>query len=70
MIERQYQRQRIITKGLGLQVAGVYGVGNDEYYDPMYAYQREHKASRIEFAGSQVEVVAYLRERKARASST
>lgn len=34
-----------------------------EYYDPMYAYQREHKAARIEFAGHQVEVLAYLRER-------
>ncbi len=40
-----------------------------EYYDPMYAYQREHKASRIEFAGTQNEVVAYLRERKAKALS-
>jgi tRNA 2-selenouridine synthase len=35
-----------------------------EYYDPMYAYQREQKASRIEFAGNQAEVVAYLKERK------
>ena len=40
-----------------------------EYYDPMCAYQREHKASRIEFAGTQNEVVAYLRERKAKALS-
>ncbi|MCD5997119.1 tRNA 2-selenouridine(34) synthase MnmH [Pseudomonas sp. CDFA 602] len=36
-----------------------------EYYDPMYAYQREAKAARIEFAGNQVEVLAYLRERNA-----
>ncbi|HWR80658.1 MAG TPA: tRNA 2-selenouridine(34) synthase MnmH [Pseudomonas sp.] len=35
-----------------------------EYYDPMYAFQRESKADRIEFSGSQTEVVAYLRERK------
>ncbi|MBF7731654.1 tRNA 2-selenouridine(34) synthase MnmH [Pseudomonas sp. N040] len=36
----------------------------NEYYDPMYAYQRESKAERIEFAGTQAEVVAYLRERR------
>ena len=36
-----------------------------EYYDPMYAYQREHKAARIEFAGNQAQVVAYLIERQA-----
>jgi len=35
-----------------------------EYYDPMYAFQREAKAGRIEFSGTQTEVVAYLRERK------
>lgn len=37
-----------------------------EYYDPMYAYQRESKASRIEFAGEQAAVVAYLQERVGR----
>jgi len=36
----------------------------NEYYDPMYAFQRESKAGRIEFSGTQHEVVAYLRERK------
>ena len=36
-----------------------------EYYDPMYAYQRESKAARIEFAGDQAAVIAYLAERKA-----
>ncbi|WP_339526057.1 tRNA 2-selenouridine(34) synthase MnmH [Pseudomonas sp. EA_35y_Pfl2_R111] len=36
-----------------------------EYYDPMYAYQRESKAARIEFAGDQAAVIAYLTERKA-----
>ena len=36
-----------------------------QYYDPMYAYQRESKASRIEFAGEQDAVVEYLRERAA-----
>ena len=34
-----------------------------EYYDPMYAFQRESKAARIEFSGTQAEVVAYLRQR-------
>ncbi len=34
-----------------------------EYYDPMYAYQRENKAARIEFAGTQDEVLAYLTQR-------
>jgi tRNA 2-selenouridine synthase len=37
-----------------------------EYYDPMYAYQRESKAERIEFAGEQAAVVAYLRDRALR----
>lgn len=36
------------------------------YYDPMYVYQRESKASRIEFAGEQDAVVDYLCERAAR----
>ncbi len=38
-----------------------------EYYDPMYAYQRESKAERIEFAGDQQSVVEYLRHRQRRA---
>jgi tRNA 2-selenouridine synthase len=37
-----------------------------EYYDPMYAYQRDSKAPRIEFAGDRAAVVAYLRERQLR----
>lgn len=36
------------------------------YYDPMYVYQRESKAARIEFAGEQDAVVEFLRERSAR----
>ncbi len=36
-----------------------------QYYDPMYAYQRENKAARIEFAGEQSAVVEFLRERAA-----
>ncbi|MFC6337989.1 tRNA 2-selenouridine(34) synthase MnmH [Pseudomonas sp. CCM 7891] len=37
-----------------------------EYYDPMYAFQRESKGARIEFSGKQGAVVEYLRERAAR----
>ncbi|NMZ02030.1 tRNA 2-selenouridine(34) synthase MnmH [Pseudomonas proteolytica] len=37
-----------------------------EYYDPMYAFQREKKGARIEFAGEQGAVLEYLRERGAR----
>lgn len=39
-------------------------VGLREYYDPMYAFQREKKGARIEFAGEQAAVVEYLRERR------
>ncbi|SDT94571.1 tRNA 2-selenouridine(34) synthase MnmH [Pseudomonas yamanorum] len=37
-----------------------------EYYDPMYAFQRESKGARIEFAGEQAAVVEYFRDRLAR----
>ncbi|MCY1411970.1 tRNA 2-selenouridine synthase [compost metagenome] len=37
-----------------------------EYYDPMYAFQLENKAGRIEFRGTQDEVVEYLRTRAER----
>lgn len=37
-----------------------------EYYDPMYAYQRDAKAERIEFAGDGVEVREYLKARAQR----
>lgn len=37
-----------------------------EYYDPMYAYQRDAKAQRIEFSGGHAEVIGYLKERRAR----
>lgn len=35
-----------------------------EYYDPMYAFQRDSKNARVEFAGDQGAVVEYLRQRK------
>lgn len=34
-----------------------------EYYDPIYAYQRDAKAARIEFAGERAAVIEYLRQR-------
>jgi tRNA 2-selenouridine synthase len=34
-----------------------------EYYDPIYRYQRDSKASRIEFSGKQAAVIDYLNER-------
>lgn len=34
-----------------------------EYYDPMYVFQRENKAGRIEFVGEQTAVVEFLRQR-------
>lgn len=37
-----------------------------EYYDPMYAFQRERKEARIEFSGGQREVMEYLRHRRSR----
>ncbi|WP_397474211.1 tRNA 2-selenouridine(34) synthase MnmH [Pusillimonas sp.] len=33
-----------------------------DYYDPMYVYQRDRKASRVEFSGDQDAVVEYLRK--------
>ncbi|KTC49804.1 tRNA 2-selenouridine synthase [Pseudomonas fluorescens ABAC62] len=41
-------------------------MGLREYYDPMYAFAREKKGARIEFAGERAAVVEYLRERAAR----
>ncbi len=35
-----------------------------EYYDPMYAFQRQRKEARIEFSGGQCEVLEYLRQRR------
>lgn len=35
-----------------------------EYYDPMYAFQRESKGARIEFSGDHAAVLDYLRQRQ------
>ncbi|MEY9334010.1 tRNA 2-selenouridine synthase [Pseudomonas protegens] len=37
-----------------------------EYYDPMYAFQRESKGARIEFSGDHGAVLDYLRQRSPR----
>lgn len=37
-----------------------------EYYDPMYVFQHESKAGRIEFKGEQAALVEFLRERAQR----
>jgi tRNA 2-selenouridine synthase len=37
-----------------------------EYYDPMYAFQRQRKEARIEFSGGRREVLEYLRQRLSR----
>lgn len=37
-----------------------------EYYDPMYAFQRESKGERIEFSGDHKAVLEYLRQRNRR----
>lgn len=36
-----------------------------EYYDPMYAFQRDSKGARIEFAGDHAAILHYLQERRA-----
>jgi tRNA 2-selenouridine synthase len=35
-----------------------------EYYDPMYAFQRDSKTARIEFRGDQAAVLEYLQQRQ------
>lgn len=45
-------------------IAGLLG----EYYDPMYAFQRDSKGARIEFAGDHDAVLQYLQARRDRAA--
>ena len=70
--ERYQRLLTIMQTALDEQRSGAVALHRDwiagllrEYYDPMYAYQRESKAARIEFAGDQGAVIAYLTERKA-----
>ncbi|MCZ4321896.1 tRNA 2-selenouridine(34) synthase MnmH [Pseudomonas anguilliseptica] len=69
--ERYQRLLAIMQTALDEQRSGAVALHRDwiagllrEYYDPMYAYQRESKAARIEFAGDQAAVIAYLTERK------
>jgi len=57
--------EQLRSGAVDLHRAWIEGLLN-EYYDPMYAYQRDAKADRIEFAGDRVEVREYLRARAAR----
>ncbi|MGB9088798.1 MAG: tRNA 2-selenouridine(34) synthase MnmH [Pseudomonas farsensis] len=54
--------EQLRSGDVGLHRGWIEGLLN-EYYDPMYAYQREAKASRIEFAGDALEVREYLKAR-------
>ncbi len=68
--ERHQRLRAIMVDALGVQLrSGAVDFHRDwiagllrEYYDPMYAYQRDSKAERIVFAGDEAAVVAYLRE--------
>ncbi|MFB4368678.1 MULTISPECIES: tRNA 2-selenouridine(34) synthase MnmH [unclassified Pseudomonas] len=68
--ERHQRLRAIMVDALGAQQrSGAVDFHRDwiagllrEYYDPMYAYQRDSKAERIVFAGDEAAVVAYLRE--------
>src|SRR3990167_2524385 len=70
--ERYQRLLTIMQSALDEQRSGAVALHRDwiagllrEYYAPMYAYQRDSKAARIEFAGDQAAVIAYLTERKA-----
>lgn len=58
----QALEEQLRSGDVGLHRGWIEGLLN-EYYDPMYAYQREAKASRIEFAGDALEVREYLKAR-------
>ena len=54
--------QQARTGSVDLHRAWIEGLLS-EYYDPMYAFQREKKGARIEFAGERDAVLEYLLER-------
>ena len=72
--ERYQRLDAIMREALGRQrESGAVDLHRDwiagllrEYYDPMYAFQRQSKADRIVFAGGQLAVVDFLRERARR----
>lgn len=57
--------EQLATGKVDLHRGWIEGLLN-EYYDPMYAFQRESKEGRIEFSGNKQAVIEYLRERAAR----
>ncbi|WP_327439711.1 tRNA 2-selenouridine(34) synthase MnmH [Pseudomonas donghuensis] len=61
---QQALQEQLRSGAVALHRAWISGLLS-EYYDPMYAYQRDSKAQRIEFAGDQREVREYLRARAA-----
>ncbi|MGE7992954.1 tRNA 2-selenouridine(34) synthase MnmH [Pseudomonas sp. NPDC089554] len=62
---RQALDEQLRSGAVELHRGWIEGLLN-EYYDPMYAYQREAKAGRIEFAGDAREVREYLKARTLR----
>ncbi|MBF8779523.1 tRNA 2-selenouridine(34) synthase MnmH [Pseudomonas fulva] len=58
----QALEQQLRSGSVELHRGWIEGLLN-EYYDPMYAYQREAKAERIEFAGDGEQVREYLQAR-------
>jgi tRNA 2-selenouridine synthase len=54
--------EQALSGAVDLHCAWIEGLLS-EYYDPMYAFQRESKGLRIEFVGEQAAVFEYLRER-------
>lgn len=68
----RYQRLAVIMDQALLEQGAGIGVDTHrgwieallvEYYDPMYVFQRESKAGRIEFVGEQAAVVEFLQQR-------
>ena len=60
----QATHQQIYRELARLEAAGWIEGLLVEYYDPMYAFQRDSKDKRIEFCGDQAAVVEYLRQRQ------
>ncbi|MNT86388.1 tRNA 2-selenouridine synthase [compost metagenome] len=61
----------VMVRALALQkVTGTVDMHRDwitvlmrQYYDPMYAFQRNNRAERVVFEGEEAAVLGYLRER-------
>jgi tRNA 2-selenouridine synthase len=59
IMQQALAEQRANSSAVDLHRAWIAGLLN-EYYDPMYAFQREKKSDRIVFSGEQQAVVEYL----------